>query len=127
MQMDEVELIKPDEVEMLGELWAANEINQLRVEIADLKSERSRPGDGSDARVQWWLASLDRYGNPSLSDGPHPDRTGVEKAMYLFEKLNLGKGERYAAARVEIFDVVPAAHGANEDAIRTINVAQAGR
>src|SRR5688500_18468890 len=27
--------------------------------------------------TQWWLAARDRYGNPTLVDGPHRDRTGV--------------------------------------------------
>lgn len=71
--------------------------------------------------VQWWLAKLDQYGNPKLVDGAHSDRAGVEQALYLINRLGLGKGNRYACARVEVTDVEPVAHNANEDALATLN------
>lgn len=70
---------------------------------------------------QFWLASLDQYGNPKLVDGAHKDREGVEQAAYLIARLGLGKGERYACAEVILTPVEAAAHGANEDALRTLN------
>lgn len=75
---------------------------------------------------QWWLASLDRYGNPTLVDGAHSDRTGVEKALYLRQRLSLAKDERYGAVRLEVFDVEPVAYGANEEAVDIVNSARYG-
>ena len=72
--------------------------------------------------TQWWLASLDQYGNAKLCDGPHGDRSGVEQAMYLFRSLGLERAAGgYAAAEVRLTAVEPKAHGANEDAIATLN------
>jgi hypothetical protein len=72
-------------------------------------------------KVQWWLAKLDRYGNPSLCDGAHSGRAGAERAMYLYDRLGLRKGEQYGICRVEVFPAVAAPHGANEDAIAVLN------
>lgn len=72
-------------------------------------------------RRQFWLARLDQYGNPTLVDGAHDSRAGVEQAMYLFKNLGLGKGNQYACAEVIITDVEARSHGANEDAISTLN------
>ena len=72
-------------------------------------------------RRQFWLAKLDQYGNPTLTDGPHDERPGVEQALYLFRRLGLGKAERYACAEVVITEVEPTPHGANEDALNTLN------
>ncbi len=72
--------------------------------------------------TQWWLASLDQYGNAKLCDGPHADRAGVEEAMYLFRSLGLERSVGgYAAAEVRLTAVEPIAHGANTDAITTLN------
>lgn len=73
------------------------------------------------ARRQFWLARLDQYGNPTLTDGPHDERTGVEQALYLFRNLGLGRGNSYACAEVVLTDVEPVSHGANEDAISGLN------
>lgn len=73
--------------------------------------------------TQFWLARLDRHGNPTLVDGAHERRSGVEKAMYLFTRLNLSKGESYACAEVIITPVEAKSHGANEEAIETLNAA----
>ena len=70
--------------------------------------------------TQFWLARLDQYGNPTLVDGAHEARSGVEKAMYLFKRLHLAKGESYACAEVIITPVEAKAHGANEDAIAVL-------
>jgi len=72
-------------------------------------------------RRQFWLAKLDQHGNPKLTDGLHDERQGVEQAIYLFSRLGLGKGDRYACAEVVITDVEPGAHGANEDALNALN------
>jgi hypothetical protein len=78
-------------------------------------------GDSKENEVQWWLAETDGYGNPTLSDGPHSDRDGVEQAAYLIKRLGMTRGRTFAAARVELSAVTPAAHGANEDALSTLN------
>jgi len=74
---------------------------------------------------QWWLARLDRYGNPTLCDGPHPDKEGVGRALHLYKVLKLDMGERYGAVRLEVFEVEPNACGVNEEAVETINAARA--
>jgi hypothetical protein len=66
---------------------------------------------------QWWLARLDQYGNPTLCDGAHSTREGVERALYLIKGLRLDRGDRYAAVHLFVSDVEPKAHGANEEAI----------
>lgn len=71
--------------------------------------------------AQFWLAQLDQYGNPTLTDGPHDNRGGVEQAIYLFKNLGLGKGKQYACAEVTITEVEARSHGANEEAISTLN------
>lgn len=77
--------------------------------------------DEQSTDVQWWLATLDRYGNPTLCDGAHSERAGAEKAMYLYGRLGLSNGARYGICRVEVFPAVAAARGANEAAISTLN------
>lgn len=76
----------------------------------------------SDLRTpQFWLAEIDQYGNPKLIDGSHDDRNGVEQAAYLINSLGLGRGKTYACAEVHLSPVVPKPHGADEDAISTLN------
>ena len=76
----------------------------------------------SDLRSpQFWLAELDQYGNPTLCDGSHDDRAGVEQAAYLFNRLGLAKQRRFACAEVILTPVAATAHGANEDALTTLN------
>jgi hypothetical protein len=36
---------------------------------------------------QFWLAEIDQHGNPTLHDGSHADRAGVEQAAYLLTRL----------------------------------------
>lgn len=75
-----------------------------------------------EKNIQWWLAETDRNGNAAnLADGPHSDREGVEQAAYLIKRLGLTRGRTFAAARVELSEVTPTAHGANEDALSTLN------
>lgn len=73
-------------------------------------------------RKQWWLVELNQYGGPGeLSDGPHSDRSGVERAAYLLGRLGLVRGRKFGCAYIEITDVDPKAHGANEDALNALN------
>lgn len=74
-----------------------------------------------DAKVQWWLARLDQYGNPTLTDGAHSDRAGADQAAYLIAAMNLGPGEKYAVARVELTEPRPSADGVNQEAIALHN------
>ncbi len=73
------------------------------------------------SNIQWWLAELDRYGNPRLCDGAHSERTGAERAMYLYKCLGLEKGMQYGICRVEMLPSVAIPHGANEESISTLN------
>lgn len=83
-----------------------------------------------DARVQWWLATLNQYGNPTLTDGAHQERAGADKAAYLIDAMNLGRGKKYAVARVELSEPKPSSDGVNHDAIamhnRSAQAAQQG-
>jgi len=79
--------------------------------------------------VQWWLAELDRYGNPTLVDGPHSDAEGCEKALYLRRSIAVlarkVQGKRFAAVRVQIFPVEAKSHDSNHEAIAILNAAGA--
>lgn len=76
----------------------------------------------SDLRTpQFWLATLDQYGNPTLADGSHSDRAGVEQAVYLLNRLGLSKGRTFACAEVHLTPVSPKPHGANQEAIADLN------
>lgn len=75
----------------------------------------------ADAKVQWWLAEIDRYGNPTLTDGAHGDRAAADRAAYLIESMGLGKGRKFAVARVELTKPVPNSSGVNHDAVAEIN------
>ena len=60
---------------------------------------------------QWWLAELDQYGNPTLVDGAHSDRSGAERAMEI--RLEIAakglstfiRGKKFAIARVELTEI----------------------
>lgn len=72
--------------------------------------------------TQWWLAELDRYGNPDLIDGAHDDAEGANQAAYLIRAMHLGDPNRkFAVAKVELFECVPTDKGVNHEAIATIN------
>lgn len=76
----------------------------------------------SDLRSpQFWLAEIDQHGNPTLCDGSHDDRAGVEKAAYLFNRLGFAKGRRFACAEVILTEVEAKSHDANKDALKTLN------
>ena len=82
---------------------------------------RMAPPQAQRENVQWWLAELDRYGNPALTDGAHGDRAGADRAAYLIESMGLGKGRKFAVARVELTKPVPNSSGVNHDAVAEIN------
>ena len=84
------------------------------------RSERSQGSIRPGQRVQWWLAELDRYDNPTLRDGAHTSERGAHHALYLLQRLGLTRGARFAVARVELFDAVPDPTGANEEALDTM-------
>ncbi len=71
--------------------------------------------------VQWWLAEIDQHGNPKLTDGAHQDRAGVEQAAYLIGRLGLTRDRKFACAEVTLTPVEAKSHGANEDALSTLN------
>lgn len=52
-----------------------------------IAAERARqPPMSSD--VQWWLAELDRYGNPKLVDGAHSSIKGARDALDIRRALD---------------------------------------
>lgn len=72
--------------------------------------------------VQYWLAELDRYGNPTLVDGAHSERSGAEEALTLRKRLPMlsTEGKRYAIAEVYLSEPT-GEHGAlNEDALQAL-------
>lgn len=77
----------------------------------------------STPRVQWWIAAIDMHGNPTLTDGAHADRAGADQAAYLIEALGVGKGKKYAVARVELSEPKPNADGVNHEAVAQCNLA----
>lgn len=72
-------------------------------------------------RHQFWLASLDRHGNPKLVDGAHRERCGAEKALTLIRRLGLDRGEEFAIAEVRLSDPTGEHAPVNEEAIATLN------
>ncbi len=74
-------------------------------------------------RVQWWLATIDRYGYPTLTDGAHGGRAGADQAAYLIDALGVGQGKKYAVARVELSEPRPNADGVNHEAVAQCNLA----
>lgn len=83
----------------------------------DPETENKNP----DMDVQWWVADLDRHGNPTLTDGAHGSREGCEKALYLMKRLGLRPDQKRAICRVEIYPPVAKPHDANENALRALN------
>ncbi len=75
----------------------------------------------SNCVVQWWVADLDRYGNPRLTDGAHSEREGCEEAIYIMARLGIQPDRKRAICRVEIYPPEAKSHGANEDALKTLN------
>lgn len=66
---------------------------------------------------QWWLAELDMHGNPTLVDGAHEDRAGADNAMYVYERLRITHGKRYAVALVILYQPQPNSDGVDEEVI----------
>lgn len=78
-----------------------------------------------DTTIQYWLAELDQYGNPTLIDGAHSSMEEVNRAAYLITAMSLGKPNRQLAiAKVELSECKPSAAGVNLEAVRTINSAK---
>ena len=76
-----------------------------------------------DRPVQWWLAELDQYGNPTLIDGAHGQRAGADQAFYLHSALGLAGSGKYAVARVELSEPVADGSNVNHDAVSTLRMA----
>ena len=73
---------------------------------------------------QFWLAELDKYGNPKLVDGSHSERAGAEEALTLRKRLPMlsTEGKSYAIAEV-ILSKPTGEHGElNEDALKALGV-----
>ena len=74
-----------------------------------------------EMNTYFWLAELDQYGNPKITDGPHSEREGAEKALDIITKLGLKKeGERYAIAEVKLSEPEGYVGGLDEDAIKAL-------
>ena len=73
--------------------------------------------------MQYWLLKLDQHGNPELCDGPHCDRNGADKALYLIGRMGLSRGnERYAIGKLEITEPDRAEHKVNDDAVERVRM-----
>ena len=72
-------------------------------------------------QTQFWLAELDRYGNPTLCDGAHSERSGAEEALTLFNRLGLSKKRKFAIAEVRLSVPTGEHKPVNEEAIATLN------
>lgn len=74
---------------------------------------------------QYWLAELDRYGNPKLIDGSHDNPEDCNRAAYLIQAMRLGDQNRqFAVAKVELFECVPSSEGVNHEAVKTVVAAK---
>lgn len=73
--------------------------------------------------VQFWLAELDVYGNPTLVDGSHSERKGAEQALTLYKRLSMisTNGKRYAIAEVHLSEPTGEHDPVNEDALEVLN------
>ncbi|MCR5875114.1 hypothetical protein LRS10_13530 [Phenylobacterium sp. J426] len=69
----------------------------------------------------WWLAELGPHGYSKPIDGPHESREGVEEAAYLLARLGLQRDRTFVCAEIIETPVEAKPHGANEDAINTLN------
>lgn len=70
---------------------------------------------------QWWLAQLDRYGNPTLKDGAHPEQKGAQKARYLYRSLNLDDPNvNYSIVKLEFYPPDASSEGVDHDAINIL-------
>jgi len=74
-----------------------------------------------EVEVQWWVADIDRHGNPLLEDGAHSNREGCEKALYIMRRLGLRPHQKRAICRVEIYPPEAKAHDADESALTILN------
>ena len=72
---------------------------------------------------QWWLAEMDRYGNPKLCDGAHGNREGAEKALSLIRQLGLAGDRVFAVAEVRLSWPTGQHAPVDEAAIATLNAA----
>lgn len=70
---------------------------------------------------QFWLAELDRYGNPKLVDGAHSERSGAEEAAAIIQRLGLASERKYAVAEVVLTELTGEHPALNEEAIATLN------
>ena len=73
------------------------------------------------AEVQFWLAELDRYGNPKLVDGAHQERSRAEEAATIIRRLGLAMDRRFAVAEVRLSGLTGEHGPLNEEAIQTLN------
>lgn len=71
--------------------------------------------------TKFWLVEIDIHGNPTLADGAHSTREGVEKAAYLHMRLGFAKDKRFACAEIILTPVEAKSHGSNEEALSQLN------
>jgi hypothetical protein len=74
--------------------------------------------DARETRVDWWLALKGPHEYAKeLLDGPHSDRAGVEKALYLIRGMGLAGDRKFCCVRVEQTEVEPKPHDTNHEAL----------
>jgi hypothetical protein len=86
------------------------------------KEPNSRAPVDCRIRVQFWLAELDRYGNPTLIDGAHSERGGAEEALTLRKRLPMlnTEGRRFAIAEVRLSEPSGEHGPLNEEALQAL-------
>lgn len=72
--------------------------------------------------IQFWLAELDRYGNPTLIDGAHGAREGAEEALTLRRRLPMlsTDGRKFAIAEVRLSEPTGVHGPLNEEALDSL-------
>lgn len=81
----------------------------------------AQAAQGEVVAVQFWLAELDQYGNPKLTDGAHPDRDGAEKAATIIRRLGLDRESRFAVAEIHLSELTGEHGPLDEGSIATLN------
>lgn len=69
--------------------------------------------------TQWWVAELDKYGNPTLTDGAHTNKESCEEAIFIMESLIKDKKNR-VIVKVEIYPGEASQHNVNVDSLKIL-------
>jgi len=102
----------------------ASDVRDIANNLLDRAAPVSTEQAGDAKRVTWWLAEVDQYDNAKLVDGQHGDRSGADKAAFLFNSLGLTGDRKLAVAKVELSEPRPSSAGVNMEAVQQCNRAR---